>query len=158
MSDLLREIGKIYRALESMGNVEFKQFELAKGQYAYLVRICENPGIILERLSEMLKIDRATASRAVAKLELSGLIQKESDLENKKILRLIATPKGMELYEVLRAEEEYSHNTALSGITEEEQRVLLELLERIQNNLEPEWTKVKRGGQRKYLKKFTRKE
>ncbi len=68
MKDILREIGMIARCFESIANIEFKTYNLSKNQYIYLVRIAENPGIILERLSEMVKVDRSTASRAVKKL------------------------------------------------------------------------------------------
>ena len=42
MKEILREIGMIARALDSISNIEFKEYELTKGQYLYLVRICEN--------------------------------------------------------------------------------------------------------------------
>ncbi len=67
MKDILREIGMIARALDSISNIEFKEFDLTKGQYLYLVRIYENPGIIQERLAEMIKVDRTTAARSVKK-------------------------------------------------------------------------------------------
>ena len=41
MKEILREIGMIARALDSISNIEFKEYELTKGQYLYLVRICE---------------------------------------------------------------------------------------------------------------------
>ena len=46
MDDIIREIGMISRALDSISNIEFKEIELTRGQYLYLVRICEHPGII----------------------------------------------------------------------------------------------------------------
>ncbi len=49
MTDILREIGMIARALDSISNIEFKELSLTRGQYLYLVRVCENPGIIQER-------------------------------------------------------------------------------------------------------------
>ena len=55
---VLREIGIIARALDSIANIEFRDIELARGQYLYLVRIAENPGIIQVELSELLKVDR----------------------------------------------------------------------------------------------------
>ena len=36
MENILREIGTIARALDSISNIEFKEFELTKGQYLYL--------------------------------------------------------------------------------------------------------------------------
>lgn len=157
MKEILREIGKIYRCLDSISNIEFKQFDLAKGQYAYLVRVCENPGIIQERVAEMLKVDRATASRAIQKLEQSGFINKENDPVNKKVLLLFPTKKGQEVYEILREEENYTNETALQNISVEEQKTLLKLLENMRTCLEPDWTLVKKGGQRQYLKKFNNK-
>lgn len=85
MSEILREIGMIARALDSISNIEFKEYDLSKGQYLYLVRICENPGIIQEKLAEMIKVDRTTAARAIKKLEMNGFIEKKDDLHNKKI-------------------------------------------------------------------------
>ena len=84
MKEILREIGMIARALDSISNIEFKEYELTKGQYLYLVRICENPGIIQEKLSEMIKVDRTTAARAIKKLEINGFIEKKEDESNKK--------------------------------------------------------------------------
>jgi len=92
MKEILREIGMIARALDSISNIEFKEFDLTKGQYLYLVRICENPGIIQEQLVEMIKVDRSTATRAVQKLEINGFIEKKEDPHNKKIKRLF--PNG----------------------------------------------------------------
>ena len=49
MTEILRDLGKIARALDSIANIEFKEFSLTRGQYLYLVRIYENPGIIQEK-------------------------------------------------------------------------------------------------------------
>ena len=77
MKGILREIGMIARALDSISNIEFKEYDLTKGQYLYLVRVCENPGIIQEKLAEMIKVDRTTAARAIKKLELHGFIERK---------------------------------------------------------------------------------
>ena len=102
MKEILREIGMIARALDSISNIEFKEYELTKGQYLYLVRICENPGIIQEKLSEMIKVDRTTAARAIKKLEINGFIEKKEDESNKKIKKLFPTEKGKNVYPVLK--------------------------------------------------------
>lgn len=47
--DILRQIGSISRALDSIANIEFKDLRLNRGQYLYLVRIFEHPGIISDR-------------------------------------------------------------------------------------------------------------
>lgn len=116
MKEILREIGMIARALDSISNIEFKEFDLTKGQYLYLVRICENPGIIQEKLAEMIKVDRTTAARAIKKLEIQGLIEKKNDEENKKIKKLYATDKGETVYPFLKKEGEYTDKVAFIWI------------------------------------------
>lgn len=150
MQEVLREIGTIARALDSISNIEFKEWELTKGQYLYLIRICENPGIIPEKVAEMLKVDRTTAARAITKLELQGLIEKKGDCENKKIKRLFPTDKGNSVYPFLRREEEHSNKKALAEFTPDEIAVFHQLLQKARKNIEKDWEFVKKGNKRAY--------
>ncbi|MDF2608012.1 MAG: MarR family transcriptional regulator [Bacillales bacterium] len=150
MKEILREIGMIARALDSISNIEFKEFDLTKGQYLYLVRICENPGIIQEKLAEMIKVDRTTAARAIQKLETQGLIEKKDDQDNKKIKKLYVTDKGLEVYPFLKREGDYSNKVALTGFTHEEAETIYNLLHRVRKNVEVDWEFVKKGNKREY--------
>jgi len=150
MKDILREIGMIARALDSISNIEFKEFDLTKGQYLYLVRICENPGIIQEKLAEMIKVDRTTAARAIKKLEMSGFIEKKDDQQNKKINRLFPTERGASVYPNIKRENEYSNSVALEGFSEGEIETLVHLLQRARRNVEKDWEYVKKGNKRVY--------
>lgn len=150
MNDILREIGMIARALDSISNIEFKDLDLTRGQYLYLVRIYENPGIIQEKLAEMIKVDRTTATRAIKKLEMQGFIQKLPDEQNKKIKKLFPTEKGKKVYPLLRREGEHSTEVALSGFTSEEKETISALLHRVRKNIERDWEYVKKGNKRDY--------
>ena len=150
MKEILREIGMIARALDSISNIEFKVYELTKGQYLYLVRICENPGIIQVKLAEMIKVDRTSAARAIKKLELNGFIQKEKDNHNKKIKRLFPTEKGINIYPFIKRENEYSNSIALEGLSESETDTMFNLLQRVRKNIEKDWELVKKGNKRNY--------
>lgn len=150
MTEILREIGMIARALDSISNIEFKELDLTKGQYLYLVRICENPGIIQEQLLELIKVDRSTATRAIQKLELNGFIEKKNDPANKKIKRLFPTEKGQEAYPFIKRENDYSNRVALEGMTEQEAKLAASLLQRIRKNVEKDWESVKKGQKRYY--------
>jgi DNA-binding MarR family transcriptional regulator len=140
----------IARALDSISNIEFKEFDLTKGQYLYLVRICENPGIIQEKLAEMIKVDRTTASRAIRKLEINGFIEKTDDEHNKKIKKLFPTEKGENVYPFIKRENDYSNLVALEGFSESEVETLSNLLERVRKNTEKDWDFVKKGNKRNY--------
>lgn len=150
MKEILREIGMIARALESISNIEFKEFDLTKGQYLYLVRICENPGIIQEKLAEMIKVDRTTAARAIKKLEMNGFIEKKDDQQNKKIKKLFPTEKGNNVYPFIKREHDYSNSIALEGFSEKEIDNISNLLQRVRKNIEKDWEYVKKGNKRNY--------
>lgn len=150
MTEILREIGMIARALDSIGNIEFKEYDLTKGQYLYLVRIFENPGIIQERLAEMIKVDRTTASRAIKRLEINGFIEKKVDKNNKKVNKLFPTEKGKNVYHFIKRENDYSNTVALEDFSEKEAQSIYNLLQRVRKNIDKDWDFVKRGNKRKY--------
>lgn len=150
MIDILRDIGVINRALDSIANIEFKELALTRGQYLYLVRIFENPGIIQDKLAEMIKVDRTTTARAIQKLERNGFVEKKADGENKKIKRLFPSNKGKETAVYILKENAYSNHKALDGLSEEESRQLSQLLHRVKNNIDDEWEYVKKGNHRSY--------
>ncbi|MEH7669588.1 MarR family transcriptional regulator [Bacillus sp. JJ689] len=150
MKEILREIGMIARALDSISNMEFKEYNLTKGQYLYLVRICENPGIIQEKLAEMIKVDRTTAARAIKKLEINGFIDKKDDEHNKKIKKLFPTENGKNVYPFIKRENDYSNIVALNGFTEMEVKTIFNLLQRVRKNVEVDWDFVKKGNKRNY--------
>lgn len=150
MKEILREIGMIARALDSISNIEFKEYDLTKGQYLYLVRICEHPGIIQEKLAEMIKVDRTTASRAIKKLEKNGFIERREDKYNKKIKKIFPTMKGENVYPKIKRENDHSNSVALAGFTEREVEIISHLLQRVRKNIEVDWEYVKKGNKRSY--------
>ena len=140
----------IARALDSISNIEFKDYDLTKGQYLYLVRICENPGIIMEKLIDLIKVDRTTAARAIKKLEKKGFIEKKFDEHNKKNKKLFPTGRGKNIYPFIIRENEYSNNIALKNFSEKETELLTDLLQRMRKNIDNDWKYVKKGNKRSY--------
>jgi len=150
MKEILREIGMIGRCCATISDIEFKEINLAKGQYLYLVRIYENPGTIQERVAAMLKVDRSTAAKAIKKLVECGLVEKVREKDNKKELRLYCTSKGEGIYPLLKREEDHSVDVATEGMSQEEVEQAFELLHRMRKNIEKEWEEIKRGNPRRY--------
>lgn len=148
--DVLRKVGTIARAFDSISNIEFKEMKLNRGQYLYLVRIDENPGIISERLAEILNIDRTTTARSVQKLANNGLVTKKASPNNKKSKNLFLTEKGKEIVKVIERENVYSNELSLKGLTSEERSTLLRLLTKVTDNASENWQFVKNGGRREY--------
>ena len=137
--DILRQIGTIARALDSIANIEFKEMQLNRGQYLYLARIKENPGIISDHLAGMLNVDRTTAARSIKKLE-----------QNQKIKHLIVTELGDKLAARIEKENAYSNEIVLTGLDQKQRTELAALLQIVEKNASENWHLVKNGGKRKY--------
>lgn len=150
MIDILREVGMIERALDSISNIEFKDINLSNLQFLYVVRVYEHPGIIAEQLANLIKVDRTTLARAVRRLEKQGYVYRESDPDNKKIKHLYVTEKGKQIYPFIIRENSHSNEVALQGFTPEEAQQVHDYLKRIRQNIDADWKFVKRGGKRKY--------
>ncbi|WP_282806457.1 MarR family winged helix-turn-helix transcriptional regulator [Lactobacillus isalae] len=148
--DILRQIGSISRALDSIANIEFKDLKLNRGQYLYLTRIFEHPGIISDRLATLLNVDRTTTARGVRKLEQVGLILKKDDKSNKKIKHLYVTDSGEKLAKEIEKENVYSNELVTKGLSKSEQAELQKYLSIIEKNASENWSFVKNGGKREY--------
>lgn len=148
--DILHQIGTIARALDSIANIEFKDINLSRGQYLYLVRIYEEPGIISDHLASILNVDRTTAARSIQKLVKGNLVSKEKDDKNKKIRHLYVTNKGRELAKFIQKENIYSNEMALNGLSSVERDELRNLLQVVEENVSENWNFVKNGGKRTY--------
>lgn len=147
--DILRQIRAISRALDSIANIKFKDLQLNRGQYLYLTRIYEHPGIISDRLASALNVDRTTTARGVKKLEVAGLIYKETDKNNKKIKHLYVTGIGNKLAQEIEKENVYSNKLMTAGLNQDEQKQLQKYLKIIERNANENWSFVKNGGKRK---------
>ncbi|GEO59527.1 MarR family winged helix-turn-helix transcriptional regulator [Companilactobacillus bobalius] len=150
MVEILRSIGVIARSLDSISNIEFKEYDLTKGQYLYLVRIYENPGIIQEKLAGMIKVDKTTAARAIKKLEKNDFVVRKQSADNKKEKKLYVTDKGKKIYPIIYREDIYSNQMALKGLDAAEQKQILKLLKKVEDNVAADWEYVKKGNKREY--------
>ncbi|WP_430400536.1 MarR family winged helix-turn-helix transcriptional regulator [Flavobacterium sp.] len=126
--EILREIGQIYRSVNSFSDYVMKSINLEKGQYQFLVRIKENPGINQKTLSSLLLVDKTTTAKAVNKLVVKGYINKEVDEVDKRNFNLYLTEKGKKTCVFLDKEEKFGIGVFLKKLTEEQKAILMEQL------------------------------
>jgi DNA-binding MarR family transcriptional regulator len=138
-SKLLREIGTLSRSIHSICDIEFKKLKLQKGQFIYLTRICENPGINFIDLTMLLKIDKTSTTKAIQKLETEGYIERKKDTNDKRVIRLYPTEKGFESYDDIINEENKNIGICLKDFTEDEKNTITELTLKMSKNIESEW-------------------
>ncbi|WP_375559181.1 MarR family winged helix-turn-helix transcriptional regulator [Bernardetia sp. OM2101] len=150
--EILREIGKIYRSLNSFSDFLMKSINLEKGQYQFLMRVKENQGINQQNLSSLLLVDKTTTAKAISKLITKGYILKKVDQDDKRNSNLYLTSKGEEICVFLEKEEQFSTKVALENLTNQQQEILLNQLKEISKNTQSLYSKLKNDEKEYYLK------
>lgn len=145
-NDLLRNIGVLSRAINYISDVKYKEFNLQKGQFIFLTRICENHKINFIDLSNMLKVDKTTTTKAVKKLIDLGYIYREVDAFDRRSYNLLPTSRGVDIYNNIINEENRQIDVCLDGFNSDERELALKLIDKMSKNIETDWVKLKGKG------------
>lgn len=132
------------RCIHSISDTKFKEFDLQKGQFIFLTRICENPGINQIDLSNLLKVDKTTTTKAIQKLIDAGYIRKTRDDLDKRMWRLYAKEKGYETYTLVIEEENRNIAVCFTNFTEAEKESAQLLVKKMRENIENDWKILKK--------------
>lgn len=140
----MREIGTLSRCIHYISDLKFKELKLQKGQFTFLTRICENAGINQIDLSNILKVDKTTTTKAIQKLIDAGYIYKEKDHVDKRMWRLYPKKKALEAYEFIIDEENRNIGVCFDKFSEEEKEMVYELVRKMRKNIESDWKEIKK--------------
>lgn len=143
--DILREVGMISRCIHSICDIRYKEIGLEKGQFLFVVRVLENPGINQETLSELLKVDKTTVAKALKKLSEKGYINKKRSEHDGRAFELYPTEKAEEVKAFLMDIEYDVNRDALAGLSDDEQASLYEQLKTMRLKIEETWQDVRRN-------------
>lgn len=129
-----KRISILYRYARAYIDNRLKPYNLGSGQYLFLANLYGNDGISQDKLTNIVKVDRATTARAIDKLTAEGYIRKEINPLDKRTFLLYATKKGIDFsHELNRILDDWD-KIILKGFNAEETEILLELLERAKEN------------------------
>lgn len=131
------------RCIHSISDTKFKELDLQKGQFIFLSRVCENPGINHIDLSNLLKADKTTTTKAIQKLIDAGYIRKTRDALDKRMWRLYPEKRGSEIYPLVIEEENHNITVCFANFTDEEKESVLQLVKKMRENIESDWKTVK---------------
>lgn len=142
-NNFLREVGTLTRAIHYINDISFRKLHLQKGQFVFVTRICENEGIHFTQLSELLKVDKTTTTKAVNKLIEAGYIFKIQNKEDKREYQLFPTEKGKELYHFIIEEENKNIELCFKGLSKEEIEQACTIVKKMSQNYESQWNTIK---------------
>jgi DNA-binding MarR family transcriptional regulator len=150
-SEILRDIGAVSRSVQAISDIHFRRLNLQKGQFIFLTRICEHPGINLIELSLLLRVDKTTTTKAVQKLIEVNYVQKERHESDQRAWRLFPTENALRSYTEVIAAENQLIGYCFNGFTDCEKSEASHLLARMRDNISHEWKSQKnaQGGKQR---------
>ncbi|WP_440954845.1 MarR family winged helix-turn-helix transcriptional regulator [Methanosarcina sp. Mfa9] len=135
----LEPIGKvisyIYRYQRIFLDKELEPYGIGSGQFSFMMSLYLKDGVKQETLARMYKMDKATAARAIKKLEETGYVYRKQDAEDKRAYNVILTEKGKDIEAKMKEIAIKWNNIVLAGFSEEEKRLNAALFERIEQNI-----------------------
>lgn len=140
---MLREVGMLARCIQSISDIKFREIKLQRGQFIFLTRICEYPGINLIDLSNILKVDKATTTKAVQKLMKENYVLRERNDADKRGWHLFPSVKAQAVYPYIIQEENRKIEICFTGLSSEERDTVYQLLRRMRENIEQDWKEMK---------------
>lgn len=133
ISPVLRHVGALARTINTHSEVVFRQLQLQRGQFIYITRVCEHPGINLVDLANELCIDKTTVTKAVQKLIVGEWLEKVPDNDDRRMLRLYPTARSLAAYERLISAENCGIMACFSELAVKEQSEIERLLAKMNN-------------------------
>jgi len=125
-------LAKAYQKAHGSFKKRLIPFGLTPIQHLILEALWEEDGQSAGDIGKKLVLDGATLSGILDRLAVGGWIVKETDDEDKRILRIHLTKKGMDLRHTLSEERDQANQDLLAGMTLEEKVLLKRLLKDIQ--------------------------
>lgn len=114
---------------------EFRAFGIGSGQVPVLRALQVEDGINQEKLASMFRVNKATTARAIEKLVKEGYVVKKRDEADNRAYKIYLTKKGQESEPKLRSTFKQLTDILSTGLTEQERKTAMRLLEKMTQNI-----------------------
>lgn len=131
------------RCIQSISDIKYREIRLQRGQFIFLTRICESPGINLIELSNILKVDKATTTKAIQKLMEENYVLRERNSADKRMWHLFPSTSAQEIYPYIIQQENHNIESCFTGFSSDEKDIVYNLLKRMRENIEQDWKEQK---------------
>lgn len=133
ISNLLVQICKVRR---NKSNALLSEAGIHEGQDILLYYLSQEDGQTVSSLVEKMCIQQATISNMIDRMVATGMIIKEKDAADKRTSRIYITDKGTDAYKQIVRIWKTMESVATTGLSEQQQTQLADLLKQVLNNLE----------------------
>jgi len=113
---------------------ELEPYGALGGMYLVVLTIYNHNGTSQERLSDLLKTDKAAIARAVKKLENEKYITRETDTADKRFNKVYLTPKAQALVPEIQKAIDKWDRLVISSIPEDAYHIIEQYMEEMAKN------------------------
>ena len=128
-------LASVCRLHRQRANELMKEIGLHVGQEMLLSALCKAEGMTQTELAECLMIQAATVTNSLRRLERDGIVERNTDLEDKRISRVYLTDKGRELINLVEEKWKKLEEQTFNNLSPEERILLRRLLLQAYQNL-----------------------
>jgi DNA-binding MarR family transcriptional regulator len=133
--DLLDHPGHLVRRLHQISVSAFLEvlsdLGITSTQYAALAAIGSCPYIDQTTLAGLIGIDKSTAGLIATRLVKRGLVHREPNAQNKRIMALSLAPEGVLVYQKALKKADLVHDRLLGPLSPADREVLLKLIKQV---------------------------
>ncbi|SCH18225.1 MULTISPECIES: MarR family winged helix-turn-helix transcriptional regulator [unclassified Romboutsia] len=126
---------KLHRAHKKRASHMFKEVNLTEGKPRLLDFLVNNSGCSQRELAKYCKIEPATATSILAGMEKEGLIYRERNANDKRILNVFLTEKGIDAQKKVEKVFLELDDICFEGFSEEEKLETIKILNKLHDNL-----------------------
>jgi len=123
-------IAHIYRSHLAYMAKELEAYRIGSGQFDFLMVLYQRDGISQETLARILKVSKATSTRAIQSLEKEGYVYRQRDKDDLRAYKVYLTEKGKEIRRVVLEKLISFVDTLLSDFTPEEKETFRRLVKK----------------------------
>ena len=130
------QLAQLCRAQRGVVGELLSQCDLRVGQEMLLLQLWDQDGQTQSALAEQLCVQPATVTVVLRRMEKAGLIQRRKDAQDQRVSRVFLTENGRNLQETVCNVWQTLERHMTADVTAEERQQLLQLLAKIQQNLQ----------------------
>lgn len=133
--EMICALERIIRSRKAAQRSVLSQSSLHVGQPAMLRFICNHPGCSQKQIADEVEVTPASVAASIKRMERAGLITRREDTADTRCNRVYMTPAGERELDFSSEALERVNVSMMNGISEEEQKLLVKLLEKMILNL-----------------------
>lgn len=135
VNEMMDKVALLKKAVGKYMNHHFKDMPL-NGDQSRLLFVIHEHGHSQKEIAQCLHITEATLSVRIRRLEDAGYVMRKADPQDKRHTIVALTKQGSEYLELCKGKMDHMRYMCAQGITEEDHRAVLHMIDVITQNIE----------------------